>query len=102
MNKLNPLIPQQKLLKEIEAERPRTRLAELAALVGEDGAAAILVAFAGDSIHFPTMRTINRIQKKAFARAEVKGLHKNGYAEKIKHLSQLLGVSERTIVKEWL
>lgn len=39
------LIPPQKILKAVERRRPIKQLTELTALVGEDGAAAIMMAF---------------------------------------------------------
>ena len=94
------LIPPQKILNAIERRRPRTRLTELEALVGEDGATAIMMAFAGDSIHFPVMGSINRIMHEEYFREELKGLHKgkNGYDEKVDHLAKLFGVTRDTIL----
>lgn len=100
MNNKQFLIPPQKILKAVERRRPRTQLAELTALVGEDGAAAIMIAFAGDSIHFPTMSTINRIMKEQYVQRELKGLHrgKNGYDEKVNHLVELFSLTRDTIL----
>ena len=94
------IIPLVKILKEIERERPRTRLTELAALVGEENAAAIMIAFAGDSIHFPRMSSINKFMKEQYVKRELKGLHKgkNGYDEKVNHLAELFGVTKDTIL----
>lgn len=94
------LIPPQKILKAVERRRPRTRLAELTALVGEDRAAAIMIAFAGDSIHFPVMGSINRIMQEEYVQRELKGLHrgKNGYDEKVNHLVELFGLTRNTIL----
>jgi len=94
------IIPPVKILKEIERERPRTRLTELAALVGEENAAAIMIAFSGDSIHFPRMSSINKIMKEKYVKRELKGLHKgkNGYDEKVNHLAELFSVTRDTIL----
>jgi hypothetical protein len=94
------LISPQEILKAVERRRPRTRLTELAALVGEEGAAAIMMAFTGDSIHFPVMGSINRIMQEEYVRKELKGLHKdkNGYDEKVDHLAKLFGVTRDTIL----
>ena len=94
------LIPPQKILEAVERRRPRTRLTELTALVGEDGAAAIMMAFTGDSIRFPVMGSIIRIMKEEYVCRELKGLHKgkNGYDEKVDHLAKLFGVTRDTIL----
>lgn len=94
------LIPPQKILKEIERQRPRTRLAELSKLVGEEGAAVIMIVFEGDSLHFPRMSSTNKIMKEKYVRQELKGLHKgkNGYDEKVNHLAKLFGVTRDTIL----
>jgi len=69
------IIPPVKILKEIEQERPRTRLTELAALVGEENAAAIMIAFSGDSLHLPRMSSINKIMKEQYVKQELKGFY---------------------------
>ena len=95
------LIPPENYVADIAKKRPRSQLDKLIDMFGENIASAIMVTFAGSTLHFPNKSTLTRVATVKYIQQELKSLRR-GRAEFDRRgakLSMLFGKSEKAIMR---
>lgn len=97
------LVNPETILKALERERPNLPIKKICKTIGDDRAFLLLEQLQGQHIYFPSRQTLLNINKSEYIQQELNKIKdKAEFAEKVKRISKMLGMSRSAVIKTFV
>ena len=93
------LVSDKQILERLAAEKPDSKIDILCKTIGPAAAFILLEKMASQTINFPSVSTLKRMNKSAFILSQLEGLEAGERAERVIEISKLLGMPKKSVIK---